>query len=197
MSTKPKKANQIQVMTPEFRVSFPAVFQARAVQAGDALKYSITMLFEKGADLTVLKQAVLAVINEKFGPDRAKWPPKLRLPFRKGEEKDYEGYGPGVVFCSATSKMRPGLVDQKVQPIIEPSEFYGGCYAKATINAFYYDTRGNKGVSFGLRNVQKTRDGEPFSGRNKPEDDFDSIDVPEGQEQAGGTPADPLAGIGV
>jgi len=183
-------------MTPEFRVSWPDVFVAKAVNVGDEPKYSITMIFQKETDITPLKQLVAGVLIEKFGPDRAKWPPKLRLPFRKGEEKDTDGFGPNTIFCRASSKMKPGLVDHNVQPIIQAGEFYGGCYAKATINAFYYDKRGNVGVSFGLQNIQKTRDGEHLSGRNKPEDDFDAITPPEGQEQAGGTPVDPLAGIG-
>ena len=144
-------------MTPVFRVSFPAVFQPKAPmngQTGDAAKYSITMLFDAKADLVPMKNAVRAAVTAKWGPDQAKWPKGLRMPFRKGEEKDYEGYGPGIVFVSATSKQKPGLVDQDVQPIIDPSEFYGGCYAKATINAFAYDKAGNRGVAFGLQNIQ-------------------------------------------
>jgi len=188
-----QKSGSNQVTTPEFRVSFPSVFQARAVSEGGDLKYSVVMLFPKTADLTPLKQSVLAAIIEKWGADKTKWPKTLRLPFRDGTEKDYDGYGPDIIFASATSKMKPGLVDQNVQPILEPSEFYGGCYARATINAFAYDVKGNKGVAFGLRNVQKLRDGEPFSGRNKPEDDFDAIPMPDNGKPA----ADPLAGIGV
>lgn len=177
-----KKSKQI--TTPEFRVSFPAVFQARSAAEGQEAKFSITMLFPKTVNIDVLKQAVLEAIIEKWGADKAKWPKGLRLPFRDGSEKDYEGYE-NVTFCTASSKMRPGLVDQNVQPIISPEEFYGGCYARATIAAFAYDKAGNKGVSWGLRNIQKVRDGEPFSGRSKPENDFDSIPVPAGSASEG------------
>ena len=145
------KEKNSKITTPVFRVSFPAVFQPKAPmngQTGDS-KYSITMLFDVSkADLTPMKNAVRAAVIAKWGPDQAKWPKGLRMPFRKGEEKDYEGYGPGVVFVSATSKQKPGLVDQDVQPIIDPSEFYGGCYARATVNAFAYNRAGNKGVAF-------------------------------------------------
>jgi hypothetical protein len=181
MTTKNDKGTKI--TTPVFRVSFPAVFQPRENNMGGESKYSITMLFEPSKDpvvakgLETMKAAVAAAATEKWGADKAKWPKGMRSPFRKGEEKDYDGYGPGVVFCSATSKQRPGLVDAAVQPIIEPSEFYGGCYARATINAYAYDRNGNRGVAFGLHNIQKVKDGESFSGKSAPEKDFTPLDT--------------------
>ena len=192
--TKKETKTNNQVLTPEFRVSFPAVFAPRSAMEGQEAKYSIMMLFPKTVDVKPLRELVRAAIIEKWGPDNTKWPKALRLPFRDGKEKDYDGFGPDIMFCTASSKMKPGVVDQKVQPIIEPSEFYGGCYARATITAFAYDVSGNRGVAFGLRNVQKLRDGEPFGGKSKPENDFDSIETP---AAAAGGEVDPLDGIGV
>lgn len=194
MTTK-SETKKPQITTPEFRVSFPNVFTPRAAAEGQEPKYSIQMLFPKTTDIGPLRQAVAAVLVEKFGADKTKWPKNLKLPFRDGAEKDYEGYGPGVVFISATSKMKPGLVDQNVQPILDPNEFYAGCYARATVSAYYYDRAGNKGVSFGLRNIQKLRDGEAIAGKNKPENDFDAIPMPDGASKAQ-QDEDPLAGIG-
>lgn len=206
--TADKKADRtkLKLTTPEFRVSFPSVFEAKKVNETDAkAKFSVQMLFRVGAtkestaagekvvDITALKQAVANCLTEKFGADKAKWPKNLRLPFRDGKEKDYDGYGEGVIFVGASSTMKPGLVDSNVQPIITPNEFYGGCYARATINPYYYDVKGNKGVAFGLQNIQKLRDGEPFSGRAKAEDDFDAIAAGEG---GASTAADPLGGLG-
>jgi hypothetical protein len=48
-----------------------------------------------------------------------------------------------------------------------------------SLNAFPYNTQGNKGVSFGLNHVQKIADGEFLGGRSKAEDDFDSLDSEE------------------
>lgn len=189
MSTE-KKSNT--VLTPYFRVSFPTVFTAKPAVAGQEPKFSISMLFPKSTDLTELKTLIRAAAVEKWGPDQAKWPKNLRSPLRDGSEKDYEGYGPDVIFATASSKMRPGLVDQAVKPIIDPSEFYGGCWARATISVYAYDKAGNKGVAFGLRNIQKWKDDAPFSGASKPENDFDAIPVPAATSAAGG--ADPLAG---
>lgn len=170
------------VMTPEFRVSFPAVFKPKR-QKGDATsepKYGLTMLFPKGADLSKLKAAAQEAVREKWGD---KPPKNLRSPFRDQGEKEYEGYEEGAVFVSASSKQKPGLVDRQRQDIIDETEFYPGCYARATIRAFAYDNNGNKGVAFGLNNVQKLRDGDPLGGRTRAQDDFaDDLPPDEGAD---------------
>lgn len=162
------------VITPEFRVSFEHVFDAHAFKGAEA-KYSITMLYDKSADLAAMKKAVRNAAVEKFGPD---WKNKgLRLPFRNGDEKtDMDGYA-GKIFISASTKQRPQVIDAKKSPLTkEDGAFYSGCYARASLIAFAYDHLGNKGVSFSLQNVQKLRDGERFSGRKNAVDEFDSVE---------------------
>jgi hypothetical protein len=164
------------LMTPEFRVSFPYVFRPSKPMAGsnNDPKYTVTMLFPKGADLSALKAAAQAAAVEKWGA--GKLPKGLRSPFRDQGEKDFAGYEEGAVFVTATSKQRPGLVDQRVVEILEEKDFYPGCYARATVRAFAYDNAGNRGVAFGLQNVQKTRDGEPLGGATRATDDFQPVE---------------------
>ena len=151
------------VITSKFRVSFPYVFRpSKPMQAGADPKYTITMLFKKGEDLSKLKAAAQEAVVEKWGADKLKWPKNMRNPFRDQGEKEFEGYEAGAIFVTATSKQRPGLVDSKLQDIIEDKDFYPGCYARASVRAFAYDQAGNRGVSFGLQNVQKLADGDPL-----------------------------------
>ena len=168
------KPDFIKVMTPPFRVSFPNVFRAKAIKEGDEPKFSISMLFDDGTDLTEMKKAAKEAIKAKWGDK----PPKgLRSPFRKGEEKaQFEGYEEGIIFVSANSKNKPGLVNRKNEDIISEEEFYAGCYARATLLAFAYDTMGNKGVTFLLNNIQKLKEGDPLSGKTKASDDFDAFE---------------------
>jgi hypothetical protein len=162
------------LITPEFRVSFPYLFKPNAFQEGKEPKYSVTMLFDKKANLKPLKQLMMETIKEKWGSN----PPKgLRKPFRKGSEKELQGYDDDTIFMTCSSKMKVGLVDQARQPIIHEDDFYAGCYAHASVTCYAYDNQFGKGVSFGLQNVQKLRDGEPFSGRTKPEDDFEILEA--------------------
>lgn len=168
-------------MTPEFRVSFPAVFKPKAFKDQEA-KYSLVMLFDKKTDLKELKRAATNAMLEKWpeakDPERRK-KLKLKMPFRDGDEKeDTQGYK-GTIFVSASSKTKPGLVNQRREAIITEEVgvdgFYAGCFARSTLIAFAYDQMGNKGVSFSLQNVQKLRDGDSLSGRKKAEDEFDEV----------------------
>ena len=170
------------ILTPEFRASFVHVFTPqKAMEAGKPDKYSITMLFAPGADLSALKKAATDALQEKFGArltDPVKGPAlkaRLRSPFRDQGEKAYDGYVPGAIFVTATSKNQPGVVDQNLQDIVDPSQFYSGAYARATLRAFAYEQAGNVGVSFGLQNIQKLRDGESLSGRMKAQDEFEPV----------------------
>jgi hypothetical protein len=171
--------------TPEFRVSFPHVFEKHSGFEGQEPKYSLVMLFDKNIDLKELKRAAHNAAVEKYGP-KEKWPKNFRMPFRDGDEKtDLAGYE-NTIFVTATSKQKPQVVSNKkvdgAFPRIEKEDeqFYAGCYARATLIAFAYDKAGNKGVSFSLQNVQKLRDGDQFSGRKNADDEFD--DVEDGSE---------------
>jgi hypothetical protein len=164
--------NQKKILTPVFRVSFPALFEPTEFQGKK--KYSVTMLFDKNADLTEIKAAIGQAIREQWP---TKVPPNLRNPLRDGAEKpDLDGYD-GCLFIKASSTTRPGVVDQDCKEIIDSAEVYAGCFARATIVPFAYDLKetGARGVSFLLSNVQKVDDGDSFSGRGRASDDFQPI----------------------
>jgi len=172
------------VKTPEFRMSFVNVFQPRATNPDGTgeKKYSLVMLFPKGADLSALKADVARVSKEKWGD---KIPKGLRNPLKEVDPEERDEYQPGMVRVSATSKQKPGLVDAKVQPIIDESEIYSGCWGRASVRAFAYDVNGNRGVSFGLQNLQKTRDDAPFGNRARPENEFEAVGESAGGEGGG------------
>ncbi len=177
------------VTTPKFRASFVYIFSPQPPMEGSQNKepkYGVTMLFDEAAQKTAeyknLKALAVSALKEKFGdklkPDGNGWFVGMKNPLRDGMEKaEMEGYGAGVMFASATSKMQPGLVDQGLQRIISEQDFFSGCYARATVTAYGFDKAGNRGVAFGLQNVQMLSKGEAFSGRTAAEDDFDQVDT--------------------
>ncbi len=173
------------ILTPIFRVAFPSVFKKRAYGEGDA-KYTITMLFDKSTDLSALRDAAQAALDEAW-PNAKTRPKKLANPFLDGDEVEWDGFE-GKTFIRATSLYQPGIVDRKRQAITDEEDFYPGCHARATVNAFTYDKKGNRGVSFGLQNLQFIRDDEPFTGRTNAEDDFE--DLPEEDGDGAMAPAD-------
>ncbi len=170
------------ILTPIFRVAFPSVFKKRTYGESDP-KFTITMLFDKSIDLSALKTAVQAAIDEEW----TKAPKQLRLPFLDGDTVEWDGFA-GNTFVRATSLYRPGIVDRKRQPITDEEFFYPGCWARATVNAFAYTYMKKSGVSFGLQNLQFIRDDEPFTGRTNAEDDFE--DLPDEDGDGAMTPAD-------
>src|SRR3990167_2275310 len=163
------------VMTPEFRVSYPNLLEPRLNDLNGKMEYSVVALFKKGEDLSKLKVMAENAVVGRWGADKAKWPKTLRSPFRDQGERESDGYEEGAVFINLKSNQRPGVVDANVQTIIDPSQVYPGCYGRATVRAYAYAQKGNSGVAFGLQNFQKTRDGESLSGRTNAEQDFEAI----------------------
>jgi len=172
------------VTTPKFRVSYPKVFKPEVNKLSGKTEYSVVALFDKGADLSALKAAAKQAVIDKWGPDPAKHPKNLKSPFRDQAEKAKEvdgkrilpaGHTEGAIFMNLKSTQRPGVVDQNVQPILDESTFYAGCYARASVSCYAYDQAGNRGVSFGLSNIQKMAEGEPFSGRPSAEEAFSPV----------------------
>ena len=55
---------------------------------------------------------------------------------------------------------------------MDPSEFYSGCYGRASITFFPYNTQGSKGIACGLNNLMKTEEGEKLGGVSSAAADF-------------------------
>lgn len=171
--------------TPKFRVAFPNVFEARKNMQSGKMEYSVVALFPKDADLSSLKAAAEKACTEKWGSDKSKWPKGMRTPFRdqgeriaaakENDKSPPDGYVDGAIYLNLKSKNKPHVVDENVEDIIEPSEFYAGCWARASVSCYAYDNMGNKGVNFGLNNLQKLGDAEPFGNKTRPQDDFSPV----------------------
>ena len=172
------------LITPEFRAAFISVFRATAMKNADGStskpKYSIRACFPPKADLSALKKEANAAAVDKWGD---KIPKTLRSPFRLNEELEAPIIGIGddwtIMSFSANEDRRPGIVDAKLQDIIDDAEVYSGARYRAQIRAFAYENAGNKGVSFGLQNVQKLRDDDPLGGSRIPASKaFEAVEVP-------------------
>ena len=84
------------------------------------------------------------------------------------DDPEYAGYW----FLNANSTSRPGIVDAHCQPIIDPSEVYSGCFGRASITFFAFNSNGNRGIACGLNNLQKLKDGPRLGGKASAEQDF-------------------------
>jgi hypothetical protein len=181
------------VVTPVCIASYARLLEP-AKSLNDEMKYSVSLVFPKDADLSTLKTAAANALIGRWGPDKSQWPKNLRTPFRDGNEKDDKLYK-GKTFMNVSSTDAPQVgrkIGNKFVPLMTTEEVYSGMEIRASLSAFAYDKKGNKGVSFGLGNILKVRDGERLDGRTDGDTDFQDFDGdPEGDftESAGSDPA--------
>lgn len=183
------------VITQIFRVSFPHLTEASAMDPDDDKKFSVAMLIPKTVSLSkpVLnnkgKKISISMVEALTNAATDKWgdkAPKLIEGFKKSEKgwpikngddkADLEGYeGHWVVKASAKEDKQPGFINLSKESI-DPEEFYAGCYARATLIACAWQNKWGKGVSFSLMNLAKVKEGEKFGGKRNAEADFDGVD---------------------
>lgn len=183
------EVNSTRVVTGKVRFSFVSVFEAKAFGEGQIPKYSVMLLIPKTdvATLARIKKAIDAAaqkgLSTKFN---GKLPTVLKTTLKDADKDiDQDGelfvnkwdYTAGHYILNVSTRTQPQIVDAQCNPIINPAEFYSGCYGRASINFFAYNNNGNKGISAGLNNLQKLEDGEPLGGFTSAEKDFaDSIE---------------------
>ena len=168
------------VITGKCRASFVHVFEPQSVN-GSEPKYSISLIIPK-SDTETLNSIRAAIEEAKQNGATSKWsgkiPPNLKMPLRDGDvdRPDDDAYA-NAYFINANSNEKPGIVDRKRVPITDPLAIYSGCYVRASINFYPFNSNGNKGISAGLANIQFWCDGEPLNGRVRAEDEFDALDA--------------------
>lgn len=167
------KSVKTKFVTGKARFSYAHVFQPAETPNG-ALKYSVSVLIPK------TDKAAVDAFNKAFEATKQAnatfWgtpmPKNLKGGLRDGDEEKNDPVYAGHYFFNANSNERPGVVDAGLQPILDPSEFYSGCYGRASITMYPYDTSGSKGIAFGLNNVQKLEDGDKLGGATSAAADF-------------------------
>lgn len=184
------------IISPVAFLSFPHLDQPQqppidkktGKPQGEA-KYSVALVWPEGTDLTELQNEVVTVAVERFGAGAvAKLKSgALKNPLR-GNPADVaeKKYPKGSTFTNARSAMKPqGAFPWKESgkdiAALVPADrmkdvFYPGAKVRASLTAFAYDTAGNRGVSFGLGNVQLI-DGttERWAGRADAVDEFGTL----------------------
>lgn len=169
------------MLTGVFRASYAYVFEPQVPRDGKGeAKYQVTMLVPKSDTATYqamqaeISRALQEGVQKVFG---GQMPARPKTPLYDGDgvKDSGEPFGEecrGHWVVRASSRNRPAVVDREIRPIIDPSGFYSGCYARATVSFYAFNQNGNRGVGCGLNSIQKIADGEPLSGRTTPEEDF-------------------------
>lgn len=159
------------------RLSYPHLFTPRAANDQAEPKYSATLLIPKSDTATIqrVQAAIQAAVDDGvqrgdfkqvIDPAATKYPP-LRdgdLPNDNGETRGPEFAGHWFIAAKASTKRKPFVVDQSLQPIMQEADIYAGCYVNIALQFYSYKTSGNQGISAQLVGVQFAKDGAPLGG---------------------------------
>ena len=158
------------VVTGKVRFSYVNIFEPKKNEDGTEGKYSVTLLIPKSDTATVgkIKEAMVEA-RENFcknhGATALPQKPNHTLHDGDGTRDSGDPYGPeckGCYVITVSSKQKPVIVDAFRNQITDAAEVYSGCYGRASINFYGYNSNGKKGISAGLLSIQKLHDGEPF-----------------------------------
>ena len=175
------KQNNTKVVTGIVRLSYANIWDPKAPVSGGDPRYSCSLIIPKSDTETVdaINRAIDCAIQEGIGKFGGKIPNKaaLKLPLRDGDidRPEDEAYA-GCYFLNANSREKPQVVDKQVQPILDQTEVYSGCYGRITVTFYGYNSNGNRGVAAGLGNIQKLKDGDSLGGRAKASEEFEPVD---------------------
>ncbi len=172
-------AKSFKVITGKVRFSYVNVFSPIAQEDGKPAKYSIALIIPK-TDRETIDAINLAVYDCKR-ENMAVWggsiPDGLKGGLRDGDlEKNDVAYDDSY-FINCTSTAKPGVCDKDCVDIIRPSQFYSGCYGRASITFYAYNNSPDmQGIGCTINNVQKLADGEKLGAFCSPAEDFSKTD---------------------
>lgn len=178
------------VITGLVRFSYVHVFEPSAAAEGAEEKYSVSIIIDKGDKKTLA--AIKAAIEEakqlgknKLTDSKGRIPANLKQPLRDGDvdRPEDEAYA-NSMFLTASSFRKPGVVGKNPSVPLTEDDFYSGCYGRASINFYAFNTANSRGIACGLNNLQKLEDGDRLDGGtsaaedfNDGESDFDANDM--------------------
>lgn len=183
MTTATQNKPPVEVLsTPLVTGAFVFIDKPKADDSG-TLKYSSTFLFDPNTlspkdkeRFAAMKAAAKKALRDKFGADafdgNGNPKPQYKWPFRDAADlKKHKGFEPGKLFFRCSTERKPSLgkyVNEggavRVVDTDDVSIFYSGALMQAKVNVYAYETKGNKGVAFGLRSLAHVRDGERLDG---------------------------------
>lgn len=167
------------VTSAKTRWSYCNLIEPKSINGSDP-KYSVSLIISKDDPcVEKIKAAIQAAYEDgasKLKGNGKSVPPlaAIKTPLRDGdvERPDDPAYA-GAYFINANNKQKPGIVDKELSPILDPAEIYSGCYGRASITFYAFNSNGNKGIACAVNNLQKTSDGDHLGGSfSTAEDDF-------------------------
>ncbi|MGD9168483.1 MAG: DUF2815 family protein [Candidatus Thiodiazotropha sp.] len=140
-----------QVIIADAVIGYPHLFQPHKFKNDRADKeadYSCWLILPPNFAFDQLQVAMQDAVNYRWGNQP---PADLVPPWRQVPDGPYAGYW----YLSAKGfGNQPQVVDQNVQPLLQPDLMLSGSRVNAMVSVFAYDQMGNRGTSCRLHMVQ-------------------------------------------
>lgn len=171
--------NSCEISINNVRVNFLNIFEKGKAFEGQDPKYSAEIYIEKKEQKEMIDRVIAGAKAAKVKKWGDQPPGELRKLIKNGDKeedlpKDKEGklkvklgdepYSKHIFFKVST-KNRPEIVDEYVEPIEDKNKIRNGDYCNLILQAYAYSKAGNSGVGLDLQCVQFVKTGESLSGR--------------------------------
>lgn len=182
MATTTTAKPATKVITGKVRLSYPHIWEPATAPGSDKAKYSASLIISKKDKETLAK--IEAAVQTAIEEGKSKWggkvPKNLKLPLRDGDiDRDEDEAYKGSFFLNANATRQPGVLDKDKNEMMDKDQLYAGCYVRASLSFYAFDSNGNRGIGVGLNNIMKVAEGDPLSGRASAEEDFAEVEAAE------------------
>lgn len=172
-------------------ISYPHLFKPMPYK-NSAPKFSATLLIPKEdkngnpTDMSAVKNAIKKTKIDTWGADPKKWPADLILLIKDGDSEECqdnpECAGHWVLKTSSTEENPPQVIDREGDAITNPGDVYPGAICRLQLYAFPYGEldlkkRGERGITFVLKAVQKIKDGKALGNRKSAKEVFGAHEI--------------------
>lgn len=153
------------------RICFPSVFRPTSFSDDQEKKFSALLTLPKGnPQVAMVEKAMESVAADKWASKATQVMTELkaknRLFLHDGSEKaGTPGFGPEVVYLSASNKNRPTIVGPTGAPLVEEDGMiYPGCHVHAILDLWAMDGQWGRRICATLGGLVFYKHDEPFSG---------------------------------
>lgn len=171
------------ILIKNVRLSYPHLFKKWGMNEGDTKKFSAKFLLDKAThmpDIKALGQHLGKMMQEHF---KGRIPnDKLFLRDGAGSAKEEQE---NCFIVSASEDKAPDVINRDRSRINEDDDIvYAGCFVNVLIRPWVQKNNFGKRINANLLAVQFVRDGERFSGVERPDTDEAFDDISEEFEDA-------------
>lgn len=190
MSKQQQQQDENLIVLPLSRLSFAKIFKPKGFGgSSENPKYSCNFILNEkthGKVIAKIKAAIQALLKEakiKVAPDK--------LCYKNGADQDYDGYGEGTTYITASNSNKPNivrLVEGRNVPVSEDEAaemgiLYSGCYVDGVVRLWVQNNKWGKRVNASLEVIRFRKHGEPFGSTVDVDDALAGVEIGDDEDE--------------